>query len=81
MKALSDEYTNRYGKVHKSMEHYETFLENAHYIPEGKLTPFVNCTPYKEMEVIPAYRKYMQEKWNNDKRTPKWNNGERPTWP
>lgn len=67
-KALSDEYTARYGRVHKSFEHYDTFLKAAEHLQEGPLTPFVNCTTHPdEPDVFVAYKKHLQDKWDSSK--------------
>jgi len=73
--AYCSEYTYRYGKVHKSEE-----LLNRFYRDELCLTPvdFPNCTPYKDMYVIPAYRKYMCDKWNNS--PGRWTKRDKPNW-
>lgn len=67
-KALSDEYTARYGKTHKCISHYETFLKAAEAVEDGPLTPFANCTTYpEETDVFVAYKKHLQDKWDNSK--------------
>lgn len=78
--ALCDEYSTRYGKVHKCNNFYPDFSFGAHYIPEGPLTDFANCTPHKEMEVVAAYRQTMIEKWAVDKRKPSWKLRGQPIW-
>lgn len=71
-KALSDEYTRRYDKFHKSSQYYSFFLNHRNIIPEKGLTPFKNCSLFKDDETILAYKKTMLVKWNKDK-SPKWN--------
>lgn len=71
--ALCQEYTRRYGKIHKCEQYLSIFKEHANLLPTGSRTPFVNCTVYKdEPDVHVAYKKYLQDKWDNDKRTPTW---------
>lgn len=71
--ALGDEYTKRYGKVHKSLGYLEAIKKGALLVPEGPLTPFANCTTYKHIEDTQlAYQLFMCDKWENDKRTPSW---------
>jgi len=31
-------------------------------------------------ETTRAYRLYLNQKWKNDKRTPKWTNAKQPEW-
>jgi len=50
------------------------------YVKEG-LTTFPNCTTFKDIkETTKAYRLYLNEKWKNDKRIPKWTNSRAPEW-
>lgn len=74
MSALSIEYSDRYpGKVHKCSQLITIFDNAASYIPAGKITPFPNCTIYKEnTDTVQAYRDYLVHKWNNDIRKPAW---------
>ena len=59
--ALGKEYTIRYGKVHKSHALLST-IPNTIPAPEG-MTEFANVTPYRDMDVVDAYRTlYMVEK-------------------
>ncbi|USV40979.1 pyrimidine dimer DNA glycosylase/endonuclease [Xanthomonas phage BUDD] len=81
--ALAAEFESRNGKVHKTWADLKDVLEK---VPKGitnvARTPFPNCTPHKDMELIEAYRLTMTEKWQADVeagRTPKW--GERLTPP
>jgi len=78
--ALCDEYSFRYGKNHKCYDYLPQFSVGGLSIPLGDLTPFANCTPYKHMETIEAYRRTMNEKWAADKRTPTWKNSSKPIW-
>lgn len=84
-KTISDEYTYRTGKVHKSSLLYPVFFkfitsnEGAMTLNKG-LTPFANCTEFKEDEVHTAYKKTLESKWIRDKLIPKWTNRSRPTW-
>jgi hypothetical protein len=68
-RALSQEYTIRYGKVHKSFQYYGLFLEAVKQVPEGSLTAFVNCTDFKtETNVFNAYKLHLQAKWDKEKK-------------
>lgn len=69
--ALSQEYTKRYGKIHKSSQYTEFFKENELSIPNGIPTPFPNCTTLKHVgNTHLAYRLYLNKKWKNDKIKP-----------
>jgi hypothetical protein len=72
LSALLKEYTNRYLKIHKCNQYLNYFYQSKIYIPEGQLTSFINCTTYKELEVTEAYKKYLSDKWQTDKRKPTW---------
>ena len=80
LQALCAEYTKRYGKVHKCDDMIIKFLAKAHYVPAGCQTPFVNCAAnsalgisYKSLvDVTRAYKLYLNDRWDNDKRTPTW---------
>ena len=87
MKALSDEYTFRTGKVHKTYrELYGDLAKGAEFIPDKSLTPFANCAArqdmginYKHLDDVPmAYRLYLIDRWERDKLVPKWTNRSRP---
>lgn len=71
-KALCSEYTRRYNKTHKCEQYTNLFESVIPYLPKGELSPFINCTDYKDLEVIIAYNHYMKKKWKEDKRTPSW---------
>lgn len=59
------EYENRYQRTHKCAEHRLLFCAGLTQMPPGGRTSFANCTPYKEMDAISAYRYYMLDKWTN----------------
>lgn len=81
--ALAAEFESRTGNIHKSWADLKHVLEKVpSRIRNVARTPFPNCTPHKDMDLIEAYRLTMKEKWANDVlegRTPKW--GERLTAP
>ena len=78
--ALCGEYTKRYGKVHKSQQYANDFRLLAGTIPDIGPTPFANCAAhaglgisYKHMsDVHLAYKLYLNDRWNTDKREPTW---------
>lgn len=61
--ALSAEYTNRYGKVHKSWDRLSTALRDSpRGIPSGDYTDPPQCMPdeYKCTDTVKAYRNYVR---------------------
>ena len=76
--ALLQEYTARYRKTHKCADYIPDIIKGFDLIPDGDLTPFANCTTYKEeTNIHKAYQMFMCDKWENDKRTPRWYGVER----
>jgi hypothetical protein len=75
--ALCDEYTYRYGKIHKS---YYVIMELPQpNIPDIGLTPFKLAMPddYKVSDPIESYRNY----YVNDKRhIAAWKRDRKPAW-
>jgi hypothetical protein len=77
---LSKEYLFRRGKVHKCQEVLGYLIVDNTNIPEGRRTPFPNCTndPVRKInfqhikDVHLAYRMYLSAKWTTDKRKPTW---------
>lgn len=76
--ALGKEYTNRYGRIHKSHQTLIDFIPFNIDLPKIGLTPFQNCTPYKHIDdIVEAYRLY----YINDKKSfAKWKLGNIPAW-
>lgn len=82
-KALCDEYTARYGRIHKCNDYYPELSLGARSIPDGNLMPFTNCSKFKDIETKLAYRFTMISKWETDeenKRPPRWTNSSPPSW-
>jgi len=77
--AMLKEYTRRYGKTHKfndSVEHFLTLL-NTKPVYVQQMTEFANATPYKDVDVVKAYRQY----YLTDKaHFAKWKLGNIPEW-
>ena len=70
---LGIRYNNRTGRIHKTATHLPQILKLGNgYINHGPLTPFVNCTTnFKHVDnIFDAYKYQLQEKWENDIRTP-----------
>lgn len=85
--ALAEEYTYRTGKEHKSYKDCRLDLASGlQYIVPGPQTPFTNCAARKDLnidykpmlDVHFAYKLYLIDRWNTDKRAPKWTNRTRP---
>jgi hypothetical protein len=77
--ALCEEYTNRYKKIHKSMQYYFTEYNIPDTIKDIGLTEFVQAMPeqYRDINPVLAYRKYyIGEKSGFSK----WTNREIPSW-
>lgn len=80
---LCNEYTYRYGKVHKCQEYIENLYKNIPPIPDIELTKCPQAMPdtYKDKDVVSAYRhyylfeKYRMHDWNG-----KTSNREVPYW-
>ena len=72
--ALLDEYTGRYGRVHKCEQYTNVFLSVISHSASclGVPAEFANCTPYKDMETHQAYQMYLNDRWESDIRAPKW---------
>ena len=78
--ALTDEYHKRYGKQHKSFDVIVRLGQYANKFPSKGLTRFANCAAnkslgvdYKSMpDTVKAYQLYLNDRWDNDKRTPTW---------
>lgn len=87
-KALSDEYTFRYGKVHKCADVLKQLLILRSEVPNGPLTDFVNCAAHQGLglnfkavqPVTEAYRQYLSQRWKTDKRKPEWTGRNEPSW-
>jgi hypothetical protein len=86
-KAMLDEKAYRDRRVsppskHKCYEVYEFCRDNALFVPsdENKWTDPPNCTPYKDEELITAYRHTLIEKWQSDKSLPRWSRRGPPAW-
>ncbi|HCC45411.1 MAG TPA: hypothetical protein DEQ32_13490 [Gammaproteobacteria bacterium] len=77
--SLCEEYTNRYGKVHKSQRVIEWCAMKHIDLPEHPLTPFAQAMPakYKNKCAVTAYRSY----YHGEKSSfAKWAHGPTPSW-
>lgn len=80
--ALCHEYEDRFHKTHKSSQYHDNFVDGYFQLNlTNDMTPFVNCTKFSNIkEITQAYRLALIDKWNNDKRPPKWTNCSPPEW-
>lgn len=78
--ALGDEYTHRYGKVHKSSAIIESLRTPPIELIEHDMTPFAQCMPdeYRGPNAVEAYRRYYMgdksrfAKWERNCAAPYW---------
>lgn len=79
--ALSQEYTRRYGKVHKIFrtELHTILSSKPDNIRAGSLTPFALAMPdqYKVSDPVESYRNYYREA---KKHIHSWKHGKIPEW-
>lgn len=85
---ISNEYTYRYQKTHKSSAIFNRAIigDYARFFPEGNLTPFANAAANSSLgldftnnpDTHEAYRLYLKIRWMNDKKTPKWSGRDTP---
>ena len=77
--ALCDEYTSRYGKVHKTEAVIEWCDNNRPELPNIKMTKQPTCMPdyCKTESVVESYRKYYI---NEKAKFAKWKDGNIPSW-
>lgn len=82
MSDLVEEWTSRTGNMnHKSyVSVFNELCGGPKLMPKGDLTPWPNCTPYKNTGTFDAYKLTLKNKWANDKRPPKWTNTQKPSW-
>ena len=79
---ISDEYTKRFKKLHKSSRILNVIYDNQYYkdIPDERFTEPPQCMPneYRDTDYVTAYRRY----YNNDKKYfAKWEKGRScPEW-
>jgi hypothetical protein len=79
-RALCNEYNRRTGKIHASSKLLSIFEVNVELIPAGEKMPFSNNARNltkgvdftHESDVTLAYKLYLAERWESDKREPKW---------
>jgi len=69
--ALFDERRWRTGKEEHASRRVFPLLA-AHVATDAAPDTFVNCTPYKDLEVHEAYRRTLVLKWRGDKRPSRW---------
>lgn len=69
---LCEQYTRRYGKVHKCTQYFNNFIDYTNL--KSEVTEFVNCTTnHKHIDnIFDAYKAELIMKWQNDVRQPMW---------
>jgi hypothetical protein len=78
LEALGDEYTRRYGNVHKTIQkHSQTLMWPPEAIPDGGFTDPPQCMPddCKHEDTVIAYQTYYNQKaddWASRGMTMKW---------
>ena len=80
MSDLVEERQVRTGKGHKSYSIFNTLCGGPKLMPQGELTPFANCSTYKNTGIFDAYKLTLKDKWAKDKRPPKWTGKQKPSW-
>lgn len=86
-KALCDEYTHRYGKIHATANMYSDLCAGKAFVPRGPLTPFANCATRSDLgidckhisDTVTAYKFYLMQRWLRDS-NPKWTKREQPVF-
>ena len=79
--SLIDEMQYRRGTIHSMSKNIQIISDGVKFLPHAPLTPFVNCTPYKQIpDVIKAYKMTMIYKWEHDAKEPKWTARSAPSW-
>jgi Pyrimidine dimer DNA glycosylase len=71
-KELCDEYSRRYSREHKCAGLLPLFFKYVDYSDTSDMTPFKNCTDFKDLPTFAAYRMALKTKWKNDKLQPSW---------
>lgn len=77
---LCHEYRRIYGKEHACVKVLNEIKNQYKVLPDVGQTPFANCARSKErgidftteQDVSIAYKLYLNERWDNDKREPTW---------
>ena len=79
---ISDEYTKRFKKLHKSSRILNVIYDNQYYkdIPDERFTEPPQCMPdeYRDTDYVTAYRRYYNTdkkyfaKWEKGRSCPEW---------
>ena len=79
---ISDEYTKRFKKLHKSSRILNVIYDNQYYkdVPDERFTEPPQCMPdeYRDTDYVTAYRKYYNTdkkyfaKWEKGRSCPEW---------
>jgi hypothetical protein len=76
--ALCDEYTHRYGKVHKSLAVLQSFPVPTMKLHTPKTWALAMPDEYKQKDAVQAYRSYYQSKQHQFNMV--WTSREVPEW-
>lgn len=85
LESLCIEYSNRFYKQHACVSLLEKFKKVVPNFELLGITPFANCTEYKDHPsgTFVAYQQQMKDKWvadNKTNRPAKWTNSFPPLW-
>ncbi len=81
MEAMIKELEYRKGTCHSMTHNLPIFNRSVKFIPDGPVTPFANCTPYKKIiDTVEAYKMTMAYKWEHDAKIPVWSKRGQPAW-
>lgn len=76
----SEEFASRFAKLHAFHDVFQECFDGRTSIPKGSLLSFVNATHHQDMKIEFAYRHDLNNKWDEDKRTPRWTMRRPPAW-
>jgi hypothetical protein len=78
---LIEELKFRKKTTHSMLSNINILTNGASFIPDGPLSQFANCTPYKQIgDAVMAYKMTMAYKWQHDAKLPLWTNRSQPDW-
>jgi hypothetical protein len=80
--ALSEEYTRRYGKIHKSGLVIDAAIKLHGKLswPSHENAPMCMPAELASGDVVTAYRNYLKSKYSNWGSKARWTNAEMPAW-
>ena len=70
------------GRNHMTHEILVDMKDEVNFLPVNRLTPFANCSLFKDVSVIAGYRQTMLQKWETDYKQPTWFDWDKTSkWP